>query len=156
LVPIRQHCRFGEGAEEEGNQVKPETEATLARIARRHAERYHSTSNSQNAYSRPLFEKAMDNMFLDAYRVGRVVLFKGGKLAGIERIFDFEPDALAAAKEQAAALRLPVYLVDWRERNPTHDDDGVYLESQCIKDAVGVCRERVFEMPGIPPGAVIA
>lgn len=86
----------------------------------------------------------------------RVALYKGNKLAGIERVFDFEPDAIAAATEQARALDLPVFLIDWRERNPAHADDGVYVRSECIRDAVGTQQERVYEMPGMVPRSVIA
>jgi len=54
--------------------VKPETQAALARIARRHAKRYHRESNSKSIYS---FEKAMNAMLLDAYLAGAPQSFRG-------------------------------------------------------------------------------
>ena len=57
--------------------MKPETEAALARIARRHAERYHAGSNSKTVYSLALFERAMNDMLFDAYLTGTPRSFRG-------------------------------------------------------------------------------
>jgi len=76
LVQVCEHRRTGDRTETDGGKVKPETEATPARIARRHAEKYHAMSNSRNVYSRPLFEKDRNAMLLDAFLAGSPQSFR--------------------------------------------------------------------------------